>query len=156
MGQRRPRKNQSGQGSCCLQTQPKQMSNPPSLSWKCCYGCRWLKMEGNSLMCCKSTSRTLAACRCIRLCTLFCNPRGRLMTTGKCQAIFKQVRNSHGRFWKELGQGHFCMTAALCCCEILFPNAGTSSSKNCVAASLAPPPHHVLLGSERNHKGSEY
>lgn len=113
VGQRRPRKNQSGQGSCCLQTQPKQMSNPPSLSWKCCYGCRWLKMEGNSLMCCKSISRTLTACRCIRLCTQFCDPWGRLMATGNCQAIFKQVRNSHGRLWKELEQGRFSMTVAL-------------------------------------------
>lgn len=88
------------------------------------------------------------------------------MATGNCQAIFKQVRNSHGRLWKELGQGHFCMTVALWVSvvaehrrladKILFPNAGTSPSKNCVAASLTPPPHHILLGSERNRKGSDY
>lgn len=37
--------------------------------------------------------------------------------------------------------------------KILFPHAGTSPSKNCLAALLTPPPHDILLGSERNHKG---
>lgn len=37
--------------------------------------------------------------------------------------------------------------------KILFPHAGTPPSKNCLAASLTPPPHDMLLGSERNHKG---
>lgn len=95
------------------------MSNPPSLSWKCCYGCRWLKMEGNSLMRCRSLSRTLAACwygmfvQTVHPWAHFYNTWRRLATLVNCQAIFMKVRNSHRRLRDEPWRDRLCMRVAL-------------------------------------------